>query len=188
MSQNTPVPISPFSLKEWKRHLFMEKTSKRSLLCQLILKMILPPSQWKGYTSNFMVNLTTFLVDLIIFYLVWANQVVTFRNYMYITTGHKFIFLKKFSQSCSSYIWKIVCLTPKLKCNPSTGTEAVLVNRKSGKAQQLKWLIWTEFVLSMNWAYVLCKNSKFSYNISCVFFYLFIFFLQFPWQFKLFTF
>lgn len=187
MSQNTPVPISPFSLKEWKRHLFMEKTSKRSLLCQLILKMILPPSQWKGYTSNFMVNLTTFLVDLIIFYLVWANQVVTFRNYMYITTGHKFIFLKKFSQWCSSYIWKIVCLTPKLKC-PSIGTEAVLVNRKSGKAQQLKWLIWTEFVLSMNWAYVLCKNSKFSYNISCVFFYLFIFFLQFPWQFKLFTF
>lgn len=134
-----------------------------------------------------MVNLTTFLVDLIIFYLVWANKVITFRNYMYITTGHKFIFLKKLSQSCSSYIWN-VCLTPKLKCNPSIGTEAVLVNRKSSKAQQLKGLVWTEFVLLMNWAYVFCKKSKFSYNISCVFFYLFIFFPQFPWQFKLFTF
>lgn len=91
------------------------------------------------------------------------------------------------SQSCSSYIWN-VCLTPKLKCNPSIGTEAVLVNRKSSKAQQLKGLVWTEFILLMNWAYVFCKKSKFSYNISCVFFYLFIFFLQFPWQFKLFTF
>lgn len=111
-----------------------------------------------------MVNLTTFLVDLIIFYLVWANKVITFRNYMYITSGHKFIFLKKLSQSCSSYIWN-VCLTPKLKCNPSIGTEAVLVNRKSSKAQQLKGLVWTEFILLMNWAYVFCKKSKFSYNI-----------------------